>query len=470
MNPWDLDVNLRQVILDILYMSTFILIGTLLRRYVSFFQKFLIPNNLIGGFMALIVCTQGLGWIDLPSERLGLYVYHFLALTFIALGLRQQKTGWGRGPVSKSLAALSSYLVQGSIGLITALILVHTVMPDLFVGLGLLVPLGFGMGPGLAYTMGNSWEPWGFTGGGLVGLTFAAIGYVYAFFGGMAIIHWGIRRRKSTLIQGVDHISRDMRTGVYKSRENYPIAGRLPLLTEAVEPLAFQLGLIGFVYLLTYGFVKGITTLMAKAGLHDFIATMWSFHFVFGLLIALVVRKIMDKTGRSYLIDRGLMTRSMGVFLDFLVVGAVAAISLTVVGRYWLPILIMSLLAGPATLFLLYWVCWRAFDDYHFERFVELFGEMTGTINSALVLLRVTDPEFETPVAEDAVYGSGISLFLGIPLLITLNVPFAFYQNRIEGYWVTLGILFGYWLVLWIFWRVIGFIRFRGKVETVSTP
>jgi hypothetical protein len=31
MNPWDLDVNLSDVILDFLYLSTFLIIGTLLK-------------------------------------------------------------------------------------------------------------------------------------------------------------------------------------------------------------------------------------------------------------------------------------------------------------------------------------------------------------------------------------------------------------------------------------------------------
>ena len=459
MNPWELDVNLRDVILDLLYLSTFLIIGTFLRRHVKFFQKYLIPNNLIAGFLALLIGSQGLGLIELPSERLGLYVYHFLALTFIALGLRQEKTHWGKGPVSKALASLSSYLLQGIIGLVVAFILLYTLVPDLFLGIGLLLPLGFGMGPGLAYAMGNSWEQWGFEGGGLVGLTFAAIGYLYAFFGGMAIIQWGIKRGKSDLIKSIDDITNDTRIGVYKENP-LPIAGKLTLTTEAVEPMAFHLALIGFVYLLTWYFVKGLTALMASAGLHDFVMTIWSFHFVFGLVISIAVRKVMDKMKRGYVIDRGLMNRGMGVFLDYLVMGAVAAISIPVIIHYWEAILIMVVLAGPATGFMLYYVTRRAFDENHFERFVELFGEMTGTINSALVLLRVTDPEFETPVAEDAVYGGGIALFLGIPLLITLNVPFAFYKNAIEGYWVTLGILIGYWFFLVILWRLIGYLHF----------
>lgn len=274
MNPWNLDVNLRDVILDLLYLSTFLIIGTWLRRYVKFFQNFLIPNNLIAGFIALLIGSQGLGLIELPSERLGLCVYHLLALTFIALGLRQEKTHWGKGPVSKALASLSSYLLQGIIGLVVAFILVYTLVPDLFIGIGLLLPLGFGMGPGLAYAMGNSWEQWGFEGGGLVGLTFAAIGYLYAFFGGMILIQWGIRKGKSELVKSIDDITYDTRAGVYKESPP-PIAGKLTLTTEAVEPMAFHLALIGFVYLLTWYFVKGLTALMASAGLHDFILIIW---------------------------------------------------------------------------------------------------------------------------------------------------------------------------------------------------
>jgi len=466
MNPWDLDVNLKFVVLDFLYLSSFLMIGTVLRRYIKFFQKYLIPNNLIAGFLALLIGSQGFGLINLHSDRLILYVYHLLALTFIALGLRQSKTNWGKGPVSKSISGLTSYLIQGSIGLIVALILVYTIKPDLFVGIGLLLPLGFGMGPGLAATMGNSWDNelvklgYDAVGAGQIGLTFATIGYLYAFFGGMALIQWGIRNGKSKLITNLDSITEDMRRGVYKDGKP-PIAGKLTLTTEAVEPLAFQLSIIGLVYLLTWLLVNWLTTMMGNnPGLEGFVGTVWSFHFVVGLLIALAVRKILDMSGRSYVIDKGLMNRSMGVFLDFLVIGAVAAISFKIVMDNWEVILAMSILAGPATGFMLYWTSKRAFDDYHFERFIELWGEMTGTINSALVLLRVTDPEFETPVAEDAVYGSGITLFLGIPMLIALNVPIVMYGNAIKGYWITLGILIGYMILLWILWRAIGFIKF----------
>lgn len=466
MNPWDFTLNFKDMVLDLTYLSTFLIIGTVLRRYCKFFQKYLIPNNIIAGFLGFILGGSIIGLIDLDSERLGMYVYHLLALTFVALGLRQEKTHWGKGPLSKSLATLSCYIVQGLSGLIVAFILVYTIKPDLFVGIGLLAPLGFGMGPGLAYAMGKSWEQFGFEGGGIVGITFAAIGYLFAYFGGIAFIHRGIRNRETKLIDGLEGITKDMRTGVVK--ESKPkIAGFLTLSSEAIEPLSFQLGLIGLVYLVNYWILVGLTTLMEKAGLGGFVTTVWSFHFVFALLASLAARKIIDITKRGYLIDPGLMNRISGVCVDYLVVGAICAISIPIIGKYWEAIVFTSILGAVGTYAILRYTSWRAFDDYHFERFIGMWGEMNGTLDSGLVLVKVTDPELSTPVAEDMVYGSGIALLLGIPLLILLNTPMNFFNNSLKGYWITAGLILLYLIILWVFWRLIGFIKFK-KPESIS--
>ncbi|HNZ37486.1 MAG TPA: hypothetical protein PKN58_07770, partial [Candidatus Marinimicrobia bacterium] len=240
-----------------------------------------------------------------------------------------------------------------------------------------------------------------------------------------------------------------------------PIAGFLTLSMEAIEPLAFQVAVIGVVYLISFWVAKGVEIALLKIGAGGFVATVWAFHFVIALLVALVMRKFLDKIKKSYLIDPGLMTRTAGLFVDYLIVGSICGISLKVVWMYWAPILIMSVIGGFATYYLLKYVCYRAFDDYHFERFAAIFAEMTGTLNSGLVMIRVTDPEFKTPVAEDLVYSSGIALFLGLPLLILLNVPMNFFNNSLKGYWITFGLIIVYGVILWIFWRAIGFIHFK---------
>lgn len=460
MNPWDFTLNFKDVILDITALGAFLVIGTILRRYIPFFQKYLVPNNIIGGFLGLLVSQQLLGLIVLDENRLGQYVYHLLAITFIVIGLGKSKTKFGKGPINKCFIELNCYIIQGAIGLLVALVLIYTLFPDLPAAMGLLVPLGFGMGPGIAYTMGHSWEKFGVEGGGIIGLTFAAIGFLIAYFAGVAIINRGIKNRETTLIRGPESLNNDIRTGIVK--ENKPeIAGWLTLSPEAIEPMAFQLGLIGFVYAMTYGLINVLTKLMANHGLGGFVDTIWSFHFVVGLLIAVVLRKILDLTNKSYVIDTGLMNRISGVAVDFLVTGSIVAINIVIIGQYWLPITLISALAGLATYFIIRYTSRRAFDDYHFERMIGIFGEMTGTINSGLVLIRITDPEFKTPAAEDLAFGGGMALFLGFPLLILLNAPMNFWNNTLRGYWLTLILMIAYLVVLWVIWRLIGYIRFK---------
>lgn len=460
MNPWDFTLNFKDVILDITALGGFLVIGTILRRYIPFFQKYLVPNNIIGGFLGLLVSQQLLGLIVLDENRLGQYVYHLLAITFIVIGLGKSKTKFGKGPINKCFIELNCYIIQGAIGLLVALVLIYTLFPDLPAAMGLLVPLGFGMGPGIAYTMGHSWEKFGVEGGGIIGLTFAAIGFLIAYFAGVAIINRGIKNRETTLIRGPESLNNDIRTGIVK--ENKPeIAGWLTLSPEAIEPMAFQLGLIGFVYAMTYGLINVLTKLMANHGLGGFVDTIWSFHFVVGLLIAVVLRKILDLTNKSYVIDTGLMNRISGVAVDFLVTGSIVAINIVIIGQYWLPITLISALAGLATYFIIRYTSRRAFDDYHFERMIGIFGEMTGTINSGLVLIRITDPEFKTPAAEDLAFGGGMALFLGFPLLILLNAPMNFWNNTLRGYWLTLILMIAYLVVLWVIWRLIGYIRFK---------
>jgi len=460
MNPWDFSLNLKDFILDVTALGAFLVIGTIIRRYIPFFQRYLVPNNIIGGFFGLILSQQVLGLITLNEDRLGQYVYHLLALTFIVIGLGKSKTKFGKGPVSKCFIELTCYITQAAIGLLVMLMLIYTLFPNLPASMGLLVPLGFGMGPGIAYTMGHSWEKFGLEGGGMIGLTFAAIGFLIAYFAGVAIVNRGIKNHETALIKGPESLNNDIRTGIVK--ENKPeVAGWLTLSPEAIEPMAFQIGLIGIVYAMTYGLIHLLTDLMANHGLGDFVDTVWSFHFVIALLIAVSIRKILDLTDKSYVIDTGLMNRISGVAVDFMVTGSIVAINIVIVSKYWLPITLISIVAGLLTYGVIRFASRRAFDDFHFERMIGIFGEMTGTINSGLVLIRITDPEFKTPAAEDLAYGGGLALFLGFPLLILLNAPMNFWNNSLHGYWLTLLLMLAYLAILWIIWRLIGYIRLK---------
>jgi ESS family glutamate:Na+ symporter len=51
-----------------------------------------------------------------------------------------------------------------------------------------------------------------------------------------------------------------------------------------------------------------------------------------------------------------------------------------------------------------------------------MFGMMTGVISSGILLLRETDPGFETPAANNLVLGSSFAIGFGIPMLLLIGM------------------------------------------------
>ena len=65
MNDWTL-------IKDFAILSSLVLLGTILKRKIRFFQKFIMPVSLIAGFIGLILSQEILGLIHFSPERLGI--------------------------------------------------------------------------------------------------------------------------------------------------------------------------------------------------------------------------------------------------------------------------------------------------------------------------------------------------------------------------------------------------------------
>jgi ESS family glutamate:Na+ symporter len=84
--------------------------------------------------------------------------------------------------------------------------------------------------------------------------------------------------------------------------------------------------------------------------------------------------------------------------VDYLIVATVAAIQLKIVWQYWMPISVIALANGILTTLLVVW-CGRRLDAFALERTVAIYGTVTGTVSCGLLLLRISDPDFRTPVA-----------------------------------------------------------------------
>jgi len=214
------------------------------------------------------------------------------------------------------------------------------------------------------------------------------------------------------------------------------------------------------VYFLSFLFLKGLTLVLGfagKAGM-ELATNLWGINFIFSAIIAIIVRKIIDALKLGYVLDDNSLTRISGMAVDYMVAGALAAISLVFVGKYWFPIVLMSTLCGFMVYYTLPWVCSRIFRDFRFERMLMLYGVSTGTLSTGLALLRVMDPEFKTKVSSDYMLSAGLTFVLALPFILAINLPAkAYTSGSMTPFWIFIAIAAAYLVfvavVYWILAR-----------------
>lgn len=379
------------------FLSSLLLLGIALRANLAFLQKFLFPSCLVGGVFGLVLLQNG--FLDISANTIEIFAYHFFNISFISVGLTRddgdsQKIAGKRrlrGAAWMALMQGLTFPMQAVVGGLFVLAL-GVVGFNLFPTFGFLVPLGFNEGPGQALSMGKAWEALGFANGATIGLTFAAIGYFFAFFVGVPLVNYGIRKGWSTL--GPGKLSRDLLVGLMPKAGKTEAAGRLTIHTGNAETLAFQTALVGIVYGITWGVVRSLGSVLPS----DVATILWGFFFFFGLGIAFIVKWIMKAAGVEYLADPGIQRRITGWSVDYLIVATVTAIQLKIVWEYLLPISLMALTNGILTTILVVYFG-KKLDSFGLERSAAIFGTVTGTIACGLLLLRIVDPEFKTPAA-----------------------------------------------------------------------
>lgn len=446
MEAWTLEMSVSELFSDFMVISMLLLAATWLRRYVGFFQKFLIPNSLIAGFLGLALGAQLLDWVPFSPERMGAWVYHLLALTFICVGLYRTSDEHSFGAINLGFMQVVVMLLQGIIGLGIALLTMMTVVPDLNPATGILLPLGYAMGPGIAYTIGQSWNAFGFEGAGSVGLTIAAIGFLVAYFFGMILVNRVVGEDASR-----EAIPEYVRTGV-RGADRSIEGARLTFSGAAVEPLSVHLALVGGIYFLTWVVTLGLGELLVRGGLEKELPVLWSFHFIIANLLAMLIRKVFLHGKRGNWIDDGMVYRVTGTFADYLIAASIMGISLAFAWRFVLPLMLICLIGAWLTYRFVKWACWKIFEQNRFERFIGMFAQMTGTIASGLALLRVTDPEYRSPVAQELVLSSGMAMGFGFPLLILINMPFTMFDGSLYGFSLLLALMSAYLIVLGTVW------------------
>jgi ESS family glutamate:Na+ symporter len=438
-----------KAVIDAGLISAALLIATFIRSRVRFFQKYLIPNALTAGFILLPVYNYLLPAIGYSKNGLGDLVYHLLNISFIAMSLRSAppkvKGHKGGGVFGMSTGIIMGYATQALLGLGLTLFF----LPKLHPAFGLHLPLGFALGPGQAYAIGKGWEAMGFEGGASVGLTFAALGYLWACFGGVVLINMGIRRGWVSSEALSFMKDKDMLRGTIGKDAPKPVGARLTTDSEAIDSFSFHIGAVVVVYFISFLLLKGLTILLGFAGKTgaELAANFWGINFIFSAITAIVVRRFIDIFKKGHLMDDDTLTRVSGFAVDFMVAGALAAISLVFIGKFWFPILLMSTICGLMVTITVPWMSSRMFNDSKFERMLMLYGVSTGTLSTGLALLRVMDPEFRSKVSSDYMLSAGLTFIIVIPFILSINLPAkAYVTGDMSYFWLMMAVAAGYLL------------------------
>ncbi len=399
-------------------LGVLLLAGLILRAKVSFFQKFFVPACIIAGLIGLFLRTLGL--LPISKTALETLVYHIFNITFISLGLTPRSETANKKKELRDVSIMGLLIVSVAAlqfvigGLFT--LFFNLFGYNLFPTFGFLVTMGFEEGPGQALSIGKSWENFGFANASTVGLSFAAIGFMFAIFVGIPFVSWAIRRGYITQSKS---LSSSFVTGIFKKAQQKESTGIMTTHPATIDSLTFHFSLIGVVYILTYSFLKLMDHILPS----DLAKMYWGFFFIWGLLIAYIFRILIEKTKLDYLVDAGIQSRITGWSVDMLVTGAITAISIQVIWTFIVPITVMSIVAGVATIFWILYFGRKLWNRYTFERIAGLYGMETGTIATGLILVRVADPDFDTPAAIDLAVSGIVALPVLFFMMHLMNAP-----------------------------------------------
>ena len=427
-NFWDFEVwgtvNLVAVLLGSL------LVANSLKKIIPVLKKSLIPSSVLGGLILLIIAViyeaaTGNNMFNTGffggkgAGTLEIFTYHGLALGFIATTLKPSNNKFGkersREIFDTGVTTVSTYILQGILG-ITITIVASLLVKNIFSAAGILLPFGYGQGTGQALNYGNIYEQeHGFVGGRSFGLTVAALGFLSASIGG--VIHLNILRKKGLNYKW----DRGEEETASLSLQDVQGPDEIPM-NGSIDKLTIQIALIFLAYLIAYGMMALLGNLVGALK-----SILFGFNFLLGVIAAVVIKaanNLLMKKGivRRQHISSFLMTRLSGFFFDIMIVAGIAAIRINLLKDYWAVLIILGLVGAFSTYFYVHFVCKTLFPGYTEEQFMVMYGMLTGTASTGIILLRELDPDFETPASENLVYQNFPAMVFGFPMMLLAAV------------------------------------------------
>ena len=390
------------------------------------------------------------GWGKLP----GFLINIVFACLFLGVKLPKLRTLWRRaGPqlAYGQVVAWGQYVV--GVGLF--LVAIRYAWPELPAMFGGILPVGFEGGHGTAAGLAETFGRLGWEAGKDFALASATAGICSAILVGMALVNWAARRGYTVRRRRPEDIAEDDSIGVIPV-DRRPEAGRLTVRSDAIESFTLHVAIVAAAILIGYLLRQGLLGVEAlvNAGLAPparqatalFIMVKSFPLFPLCMIGGLVVQAAEERFDKHNLLDIGLTRRIQNTALDFLVVAAIATIRIETVAHGLVPLLILVAAGIAWNVFCLVVLARRMLPDAWFERAIAEMGQSMGVTATGLLLLRVVDPDYETPAADAFAYKQLIhEPFMGGGLWTSTAIPLL----AIWGGWPVFGIALGA-VVVWL--------------------
>lgn len=417
---------LKSLLLVFAILSGLLLLGTFLRAKVKLFQDTFLPASVIGGIIGLILGPQVLGGhailrfseevLKTASLLPGILIVP--VIVSVPLGFMIKKGKEGTIKETKNIMVMTLILLgiaglQASVGFSTNLLFVK-IMPsiNIYDTFGWELGMGFAGGHGaagfLAGVLRDANLPYWEAGQG-VAMTTATLGLLGGVIVGIIIINWAARKGHTSFLSKPSEIPKDMKIGIQKDISKQNSVGRETTLSSSIDAVAFHLSIIiavtGGAYFLLDTVKKNNIPILKTLPVH-----------IFGLLLMLIIWKIIKKCKCDYLIDGKIKGRVTGTLSEYAIVSGLISLPLKAVMTYIVPIIFMCLVGFILTLIYTFYFSKKYSENYWLERGLVMFGMSTGVMFTGVMLLRICDPDFKSPVFGDFGAAYSISTVVGFAM------------------------------------------------------
>ena len=415
-----------------------LIVSKCIRRVVRIFDALYLPTAIIAGTLGLILGPQVLGRVFSEGSLLAQGVFPeavfevwaqmpklLISVVFAGLFIGKPMPGlravWQMGGPQVLMGFTISF-GQYAIGLAAVL---FVLMPLFEINplTGVLLEISLSGGHGTAAGLAPTFAELGFEEGQDLALGLATIGLIAGVVLGTAFVNYAVRSDRITLVRK-QQTEGDEGFELSAIQENEDPEHKKPPTTTA-DPLSLHLGLVATAIALGYLLLKSLQFLEQHTwGAYTGELVTYVPLFPMAMIGGAILQALLGTTGLQQYVSRDLVNRISGTALDFIIVSAMATLSLASIGRNWQPFAILAALGLAWTVFCFWVLAPRMIPDRWFEKGIGDFGQGMGMAVSGLLLMRIADPENKSRALESFGYKQlPYEPFLGGGLLTALALP-----------------------------------------------